>query len=178
MSRQVDVASGGLCERKKFSRRIVPLRSAKRILERAPSNYYRLGYTVLLGIVHRMLAWRPATQALDSTVTFLNTTDCWTRRRARQPRPAQIPTSWTLRWCIARRSVSGPTSQMPTSGQPSADNIRYGVFSRARSGTSDRRRPALRGIGRTYCNFAYSTLACFRTGMSGSASFQSSRNSR
>ena len=33
MSRQVDVASGGgLCERREFSRRILPLRSAKRLL--------------------------------------------------------------------------------------------------------------------------------------------------
>jgi len=94
MSRQVDVASGGLCERKEFSRRILPLRSAKRLLERAPSIYYGLGYAFLLGIVHRMLPWRLATQALDSTVIFLNTTDCRTGRRARQPRPAQIPTSW------------------------------------------------------------------------------------
>ena len=108
MSRQVDVASGCLCERKEFSRRILPLRSAKRLLERTPSIYYRLGYAVLLGIVHRMLPWRPATQALDSTVTFLTTTDCWTRRRARQPRPAQIPTSWALCWCIARRSGGIP----------------------------------------------------------------------
>jgi hypothetical protein len=73
-------------------------------MERAPSIYYGLGYAVLLGIVHRMLPWRLATQALDSTVTFLNTTDCRTGRRARQPRPAQIPTSWALCWCIARRS--------------------------------------------------------------------------
>jgi len=29
-----------------------------------------------------------------------------------------------------------------------------------------------------YCNFAYSALACFRMGMSGSASFQSVRKSR
>ena len=28
-----------------------------------------------------------------------------------------------------------------------------------------------------YCNFAYSALACFRMGMSGSASFQSVRKS-
>jgi hypothetical protein len=108
MSHQVDVASGGLCERKEFSRRILPLRSAKRLLERAPSIYYRLGYAVLLGIGHRMLPWRPATQALDSTVTFLNTTDYWATRRARQPRPAQIPTSWALCWCIARRSGGIP----------------------------------------------------------------------
>jgi len=108
MSRQVDVASGGLCERKEFSRRILPLRSVKRLLERASSIYYGLGYAVLLGIVHRVLPWRPAKQALDSTVTFLNTTDCRTRRRARQPRPAQIPTSWVLCWCIARRSGGIP----------------------------------------------------------------------
>ena len=82
MSRQVDVASGCLCERKEFSRRILPLRSAKRLLERAPSIYNRLGYAVLLGIVHRMLPWLLATKALDSTVTFLNTTDCRTGRRA------------------------------------------------------------------------------------------------
>ena len=32
--------------------------------------------------------------------------------------------------------------------------------------------------GRTrYCNFAYSALACFRTGTSGSASFQIVKNS-
>jgi hypothetical protein len=98
MSRQVDVASGSLCERKEFSRRILPLRSAERLMERAPSIYYGLGYAILLGIVHRMLPWRLATQALDSTVTFLNTTDCQTGRRARQPRPAQIPTSWALCW--------------------------------------------------------------------------------
>ena len=122
MSRQVDVASGCLCKRKEFSRRILPVRSAERLLERAPSIYYRVGYAVFLGIVHRMLPWRPATQALDSTVTFLNTTDCRTGRRARQPRPAQIPTSWALCWCIARRAggipgiVGGPTSQMMTSG--------------------------------------------------------------
>ena len=30
-----------------------------------------------------------------------------------------------------------------------------------------------RGLVRRYCNFAYSALACFRMGMSGSASFQS-----
>ncbi len=103
MSRQVDVASGGLCERKEFLRRILPLRSAKRLLERAPSIYYGLGYAVLLGIVHRMLPWRRAKQARDSTVTFLNTTDCRTGRRARQPRPAQILTSLALFWCIAHR---------------------------------------------------------------------------
>ena len=108
MSRQVDVASGGLCERKEFSRRILPLRSAERLMERAPSIYYGLGYAVLLGIVHRMLPWRLATQALDSTVTFLNTTDCRTGRRARQSRPAQIPTSWALCWWIGRRSGGIP----------------------------------------------------------------------
>jgi hypothetical protein len=83
-------------------------RSAKRLLARTPSIYYRLGYAVLLGIVHRMLPWRPATQALDSTITFLNTIDCRTRRRARQPRTAQMPTSCTLCWCIARRSGGIP----------------------------------------------------------------------
>ena len=108
MSRQVDVASGGLYERKEFSRRILPLRSPERLMERAPSIYYGLGYAVLLGIVHRMLPWRLATQALDSTVTFLNTTDCRTGRRARQPRAAQILTSWALCWCIGRRSGGIP----------------------------------------------------------------------
>jgi hypothetical protein len=70
MSRQVDVASGGLCEQKEFSRRILSLLSAERLIERAPSTYCGLGYAVLLGIVHRMLPWRRATQALDSTVTL------------------------------------------------------------------------------------------------------------
>jgi len=55
-----------------------------------------------------MLPWRLATQALDSTVTFLNTTDCRTGRRARQSRPAQIPTSWALCWWIGRRSGGIP----------------------------------------------------------------------
>jgi len=125
MSRQVDVASGCLCERKEFSRRILPLRSAKRLLERTPSIYYRLGYAVLLGIVHRMLPWRPATQALDSTITFLNTIDCRTRRRARQPRTAQMPTSCALCWCIARRSGGIPAivgGRLPRSGL--LDNFR------------------------------------------------------
>jgi len=45
-----------------------------------------------------MLPWRLATQALDLTVTFLNTTNCRTGRRARQPRTARIPTSWALCW--------------------------------------------------------------------------------
>ena len=31
--------------------------------------------------------------------------------------------------------------------------------------------------GQNYCNFAYSALACFRMGMSGSASFQRVRKS-
>ena len=30
---------------------------------------------------------------------------------------------------------------------------------------------------RLYCNFAYSTLACFRMGMSGSASFHKAKKS-
>ena len=80
MPRQVGVASGGLCERKEFSRRMLPLCSAERLMERAPSIYYSHGYAVLLGIVHRMLPWHLATQALDSTVTFLNTIDCQTGR--------------------------------------------------------------------------------------------------
>jgi hypothetical protein len=47
-------------------------------------------------------------------------------------------------------------------------------WSLTRSGTGNRRRPALRGgIGRPYCNFAYSNMACSRTGISGSASCQS-----
>src|ERR1035437_468617 len=41
-----------------------------------------------------MLPWRLPTQALDSIVTFLNTTDCRTGRRARQPRPM-----WTSAGC-------------------------------------------------------------------------------
>ena len=40
---------------------------------------------------------------------------------------------------------------------PSAGNIQFG----------------LGGIGRPYCSFAYSNLACLRTGIWGSASFQS-----
>jgi len=87
ISHQVDVASGGSANRKEFSRRILPLRSAKHLMERAPSIYYGLGYAVLLGIVHRMLPWHLPTRALDSTVTFLNTTDCRTGRRARRPTP-------------------------------------------------------------------------------------------
>jgi hypothetical protein len=85
--------------------------------EGAPSIYYGLGYAILLGIVHRMLPWRPATQALDSTVTFLNTTDCRTGRRARQPRTAQIPISLALCWCIAHRSKEIPAivgGRLPT----------------------------------------------------------------
>jgi hypothetical protein len=35
----------------------------------------------------------------------------------------------------------------------------------------------LRGTGKPYCSFAYSVLACFRIGMSGSASFQRVRKS-
>ena len=50
----------------------------------------------------------------------------------------------------------------PTLGQTSAGNIQFG----------------LGGISRPYCSFAYSSLASLRTGMSGSASFQSSRNSK
>jgi len=50
MPRQVDVASGGLCERKEFSRRILPLRSAKRLLEKAPSIYYRLAKRFFSGL--------------------------------------------------------------------------------------------------------------------------------
>ena len=64
MSRQVDVASGCLCERKKFSRRILPLRSAKRLLERAPSIYYRLGSGGIPEIVGGRL---PSSRLLDST---------------------------------------------------------------------------------------------------------------
>ena len=136
MSRQVDVASGRLCERKEFSCRILPLRSAKRLLERTPSIYCRLGYAVLLGIVHRMLPWRPATQALDSTITFLNTIDCRTRRRARQPRTAQMPTSCALCWCIARRSGGIPA-------------IVGGRLPRTRLLDNFRRRPASRTVNRT-----------------------------
>ena len=38
-------------------------------------------------------------------------------------------------------------------------------------------RTGLQGFAIRYCNFAYSALACFRMGMSGSASFQSVRKS-
>jgi hypothetical protein len=41
---------------------------------------------------------------------------------------------------------------------------------------TDARRGLLRRAG-NYCSFAYSALACFRIGMSGSASFQSMRKS-
>lgn len=61
MSPHVDVASRSLCERKEFSHRILSLRSAECLMERAPSIYYGLGDAVLLGIVHRVLAWRLAT---------------------------------------------------------------------------------------------------------------------
>ena len=59
-----------------------------------------------------------------------------------------------------RRSIA--ISSKPTLGQTSAGNIQFG----------------LGGISRPYCSFACSSLASLRTGMSGSASFQSSRNSK
>ena len=58
-------------------------------MERAPSIYYGLGYAVFHRIVHRMLPWRLATLALDSTVTFLNTADC--RDRAQDAPAAPCP---------------------------------------------------------------------------------------
>ncbi len=34
-----------------------------------------------------------------------------------------------------------------------------------------------KAVGESYCSFAYSVLACFKTGMSGSASFHNVRKS-
>src|ERR1017187_6457314 len=59
MSRHVDVASGGIDERKELLRRILPFRPAKRLLERAPGSTTALARRFLSELSIECLPRRP-----------------------------------------------------------------------------------------------------------------------
>jgi hypothetical protein len=133
---------------------LLPLRPGQ--LERRTHDYKRLGTTSLL-------AARRTHQQTNST---------WRVSQCKRPGNGHPPVhrgaqrkSQTLRLDQNRGPNSGQSSLVTHSARPPRKPSTYDT------NHWDRRLP------RCYCSFAYSALAGFRMGMSGSASFQSLRKS-
>jgi Phage integrase family len=116
------------------------------------------------------------------------------RDRAHQLHARVRPESGSLTSGTVSSSASGPRDSQ--TDRVSVRNLGQHVICRTVRQTSGARRPGrtqtrtypyrtdnslgcrpVRHCTASYCNFAYSALACFRMGMSGSASFQSVRKS-